>query len=98
MRTTVMALAFALLFDKLGVLMTRVAVWLWRRFGNGLTAGPMNDIQIYLLLIGTPLSAIGLLWLIRLLSRPMYGDWPWTVTAIIAGLLSRCDLLGSTIT
>jgi len=85
MRATVLALALALLFDKLGVLLTRVAVFTWRRFGNGLTGGPMNEIQIYLLLIGTPLSAIGLLWLIRILSRPMYGDWPWTVTAIVAG-------------
>lgn len=81
---TVLALALALYLDKLGVLMTRMAVWTWRRFGDGLVGGPMNDAQIYLLMIGTPLSAIGLLWLVRILSRPRYGDWPWMVSSALA--------------
>jgi hypothetical protein len=80
---TVLALALALYLDKLGVLMTRVSVWTWRRFGDGLVGGPMNDAQLYLLLVGTPLSAIGLLWLIEILSRPRYGNWPWLACVAI---------------
>lgn len=83
---TVLALALALYLDKLGVLMTRLAVWTWRRFGNGLTGGPMNDAQEYLLLIGTPLCAIGLLWLIAILSRPRFGNWPWLASAGMAAM------------
>jgi hypothetical protein len=83
---TVLALALSLYLDKLGVLMTRVSVWTWRRFGDGLVGGPMNDTQIYLLMIGTPLSAIGLLWLVRILSRPRFGNWPWVVSSVLAAI------------
>jgi len=90
--STVLALALALYLDKVGVLVTRVAVWTWRHFGDGLKGGPMNDTQVHALLAGTALSAVGLLWLIGILSRPRYGNGPWlaciTVTAIY--LISTC--------
>ena len=80
------SLASALLIDKLGVLLTRLAVWTWRRFGAGESGGPMNEWQHYILLAGTVMSAIGCLWLIRILSRPMYGELPWSISTLLAGI------------
>lgn len=76
------SLAVALYVDKLGMLLTRLSVWTWRQFGAGVSGGPMNEAQHHLLLVGTLLSAVGALWLIRVISRPMFGNWPWIASAV----------------
>ena len=80
-----MSLALALLTEEVGVLILRGAIFTWRRFG-GEAVGPMTETQRLLLLAGTILCAFGILWLTRILSRPMFGDWPWLVAAGLSGL------------
>jgi hypothetical protein len=34
-------------------------------------------------IIGAVLTSIGLLWLLRVMSRARFGDWPWVVSSIL---------------
>lgn len=76
-------LGAALYVEKTGMLLTRLAVFSWRRFGNGEAGGSMNVTEREVLMAGTILSAVGALWLIRILSKPVLGEWPWIVSTII---------------
>lgn len=68
--------------EKLGTLMTRSVIWGWRIMGGGLI--PFSHAETTILLVGASLTAIGLLLLIRLLSRPYFGEWPWLVSGGIS--------------
>lgn len=78
-----MSLALALYVEKVGALLTRVVVWVWRRLGAGGAGGPMSHVQLQAMLLGAVLMAIGLLMLIRVLSKPRFGNWPWIVSGCI---------------
>ena len=76
-------LLLILFFEKIGTLMTRATIWAWRA-GTGGTL-PFTDTQTAFLLAGATFTAIGILFLIRVLSRPRLGEWPWMGAGIIAG-------------
>lgn len=78
-----MTLAAALVVQETGVMLLRGAIFSWRRFGSGETMS-MNHTEHLVLLVGTFLSAAGLLWLTRILSSPLFGDWPWLITAVLS--------------
>lgn len=89
-----MSLALALLTEEIGILTLRGAIYAWRRFGGGETASPMNRSERISLLVGTLICAVGILWLTRILSRPMFGDWPWLVAAGLSAVyLSQAFVL-----
>jgi hypothetical protein len=56
---------------------TRSAIWIWRQYGGG----QMAAWQLHLVLIGTAITALSVLWLVRVLSRAHFGDWPWIAAA-----------------
>jgi hypothetical protein len=68
--------------ENFGTGLTRVLSWIWRMGGGEL---PFNDLQNLILITGSLLTASGLLWMIAILSRPRYGEWPWRASAAIAG-------------
>lgn len=72
------ALALVLYLEKIGTLMTRAVVWAWRMAG---AAKPFTEIETDFLLGGALLTALGLLLMIRLLTMPRFGNWPWLASA-----------------
>jgi hypothetical protein len=78
------ALASILYLEKVGTLMTRLVALVWRMTGGGKT--PFTLVQTYFLLAGAIVTAIGLLLMIRLLTMPRFGNWPWLVSAGLAGV------------
>jgi hypothetical protein len=72
------ALAVILYLEKIGTLMTRSVVWVWR-MGGGKT--PFTETETIFLLGGAVLTALGLLLMIRLLTSPRFGAWPWLASA-----------------
>lgn len=75
------AIVAALLFEKLGTLTTRTVVVFWRMSGGG---EPFSELENSLLIVGSLLTASGLLWMIAILSRPRFGEWPWRASAALA--------------
>lgn len=74
------ALALPMVVIKLGLLLTRGSLWIWRQFSDG---GAMPMWQRDLALTGAVLTSIGLLWLLRVMSRARFGDWPWIISAML---------------
>lgn len=77
-----MSLALAIYVREMGSLLTRLVLWAWLRVGG--VSLPATGIQASLMLIGAFGMIFGLLWLIAILSRPQWGDWPWLATAAAA--------------
>ncbi len=75
-------LAVILYVEKTGSLMTRGAVWVWRTTTGGMEI--FSKFEMLFLFSGAILSAFGMLLLIRILSRPRFGEWPWIASGIIA--------------
>jgi hypothetical protein len=75
------ALAMVLYLENTGTLLTRTTVWFWRFTSSG--EQPFTDTQMGFLLAGAFLTAVGLLLMIRLLSRPRFGEWPWVASAAV---------------
>ena len=74
--TAGIALALPMIGVKVGMLITRVAVWTWRHMGDM----PLGTLQRALVMTGTIITALSLLSLIRVLSRARLGEWPWVAT------------------
>jgi hypothetical protein len=74
------ALALPMLVIKIGLLLTRGSLWIWRQFAEG---GAMPFWQRDIAIIGAVLTSIGLLWLLRVMSRARFGDWPWIISAML---------------
>jgi hypothetical protein len=72
------SVALPMIGVKFGILLTRGALWSWRQFGGGALMAPS---QKFFVLIGTVITALALLWLVRVLSRAHYGDWAWIAAA-----------------
>lgn len=79
--STAVSLVTALFIEKTGTLASRTVVWIWRTQGGTL---PFTKIEDFFLVIGALLTAIGLIMMIRVLSRPRFGNWPWMVSTIVA--------------
>jgi hypothetical protein len=70
-----MQVAVGTLVIALAVFMTRVVIW-WARYRhNGELDLMMPETRIYL--SGTALGAVGFLCILRAVSRPVFGHWPW---------------------
>lgn len=85
-----LALAVAMEVEKSGVLLTRIGVWCWRHLGVG-EAVPMNLVERSITFVGIIITAFGMLWLIRLVSRVYFGNWPF----YFALLLSLASFVGT---
>jgi len=68
--------------EKTGSFMTRAAVWVWRLTTGGIE--PFTETEKGFLFAGSFLSGVGILLLIRILSRPRFGEWPWIASGIVA--------------
>lgn len=75
------ALAAILYLDKIGTMMNRMVIWVWRAFKGG--AVPFNNIEMGFLLGSAVLTSLAMLLMIRLLTRPRFGDWPWLASASV---------------
>lgn len=84
--SSLLAVIMAVYVDRVGTLLARLAVFAWRRFGTGEFGGEMSLNEREVLLIGTVLSIIGTIWLIRILLRQKLGEWPWIVSVAISVL------------
>lgn len=78
-----MAVAFAMLVQSAGSFSSRATVWFWRHFQGG---QPLSDLNIQALAISAFVAAIGILMMIRVFSRPRYGELPWIVSAAITAI------------
>lgn len=70
-----MQLAIGMLVVTLAILITRSIVW-WQRFTHD---GVLNDraTATATFLVGTGIGIVGLLCILRTVSRPLLGHWPW---------------------
>lgn len=84
-------LALILYLDKIGTLLTRATVWVWRATSGGTV--PFTDEQTVFLLMGAVLTEVSILLLIRKLSHPRLGEWPWISSGIIAGAYVLVSIL-----
>lgn len=78
--STAMALVIALFVEKTGTFLTRSVIWLWRMTGGSV---PFSVAENLILIVGAALTMMGLLMLIRILSRQRFGNWPWAFAAVI---------------
>ncbi len=76
-----LSLAFYLGVEQSGTLLTRVVVWVWRMTGGSV---PFSSVQNGLLILGAVSTGLGILLIIRLLSRPRFGDWPWLTAFFVS--------------
>lgn len=67
-------LAFPMIAIKLGFIMTRGAIWDWRQFHGGVSMPA--DVKTFAL-VGTTITAIGVFWLIRVIST---SNWFWIIS------------------
>lgn len=74
-------LAVVLYVEKSGTLITRAVVWVWRWTTGGVELFTMSQ-QVFLF-IGSALTAAGMLLLIRILTRPRLGEWPWIASGLV---------------
>lgn len=83
LRSRGMALAAALIIQESGVMFTRGTIFAWRKLWDG-EAAMLGRIDYMFIVLGTCMSAIGLIWLTKILSRPMFGHWPWVTTTMLS--------------
>lgn len=70
--------AISLLVAHIGYGAIRLAAWLWRFNG----AGEFTMFETHLLTGGILLSTVGVLCMIRVFTKPFYGNWPWLLAAV----------------
>lgn len=70
------AIVVAMFDEKIGMLISRVVIWAWRVRGG---TEALVDAESLALILGATTTAIGLLWMIAILSRPRFGEWPWRI-------------------
>jgi hypothetical protein len=76
---------------KIGLLLSRGSLWMWRQLANG---GHMPAWQLDLALAGTFITSVGLLWLLRVISRARFGEGPWIASAGLVLLYVGANSLG----
>jgi hypothetical protein len=72
------SLAGYLLIEQVGIVLNRLMIWIWRMMG---ASEPFTDFQDIIFALGAFLIGVGILLMIRLLSRPRFGETPWVVAA-----------------
>jgi hypothetical protein len=43
----------------------------------------INSLEITIVLLGIILLVVGLIWMTRVLTKHIYGEWPWVTTTLI---------------
>jgi hypothetical protein len=89
-KSTAISLVVALLVEKSGTFMTRTIVWAWRTRGGTL---PFTTVEGFFLISGAVFTAFGLIMMIRVLSRPQLGDWPWMTSATVSLLYVAMEVI-----
>jgi hypothetical protein len=74
------SLALYLYIEELGLFLTRLVVWVWRMDG---AEHPFTDTQNIVFITGGFLFSLAILLMIRVLSRPRFGEWPWFMAGLI---------------
>ena len=75
-------LVFIFYVEKVGTLLTRAVIWLgW----PNITVGSLTSAQSIILFTGSGMTGVGLVLLIRMLSRPQFGEWPWMASVGVSG-------------
>lgn len=69
-----MMVALSLFIQNTGGFVSRATVWWWRHFQGG---EPLSSLNIYALMVSATIANIGALMVIRVFSRPRFGDGPW---------------------
>jgi hypothetical protein len=69
-----MMVAVSLFVQNSGGFASRATVWWWRHFQGG---QPLSSLNIYILTASAAVANIGALMVIRVFSRPRFGDGPW---------------------
>lgn len=77
-----MQLAVGLYVLCAGILLRSIFVWLWRIAGGG----EFGTLQLTTVMTGTAIGCIGLLCMLRVVSRARYGHWPWAMTGAVVVL------------
>jgi hypothetical protein len=83
-----MSFALSIAVTNCGVVITRSNLWSWRRLGTGEQMSPW---QIDIHLLGTAMTSLGMLWMIRVLSRARFGEWPWITSGGLALIYVAID-------
>lgn len=78
-----LALTCVIYLETLGTLITRATVWGWRLSTRG--TAPFTSAQLAFLLLGACMTSAAILLMIRLLTSPRFGGWPWKLVALIVG-------------
>lgn len=73
-----MQLAVGVLIISLGVGTRSALIW-WGRFKYG---APLQGINEWMLLWGTLLAILGFMCVLRVITRPVFGHWPWVATLL----------------
>lgn len=84
------AVALSLFANDLGEFGRSFFIWMWR-FSHPTT--PFSDFSLGLISAFSGMAAIGLLLMIRIFSRPFYGNLPWIVCALVSGIYTVASLL-----
>src|SRR6185369_747959 len=72
-----MRVALAIGTISLGVLITRVMMWVWRVIYGG---GMFANWQLGVLVLGAVVGLVGFICAIREYSRTLFGDWVWVLS------------------
>jgi hypothetical protein len=87
------SLAFALWVQETGRLVTRIFVSFWRA-GTGGHGGTASIGQALGLTSGALILVFGSILILRVLSRPLYGEWVWvSVVLVNAGYVVVSSLI-----
>lgn len=62
-----------------GIFITRTTIYIWRAVFAG---GDFSMLQLYFLVTGATIGAIGFLCAIREISTPLFGRYPWAGTML----------------
>lgn len=87
-----MRVAFAILTLSLGLFITRLTIYFWRAFYD---AGDFGELQLYCLIFGAALGAVGFLCAIREISMPLFGACPWVTTMVALFIVTAAMLVHS---
>lgn len=78
-------LAIGVYVVGIAILITRGIIW-WARYLSG---GPLLDLELRftdLYSFGVALGIVGFLCIIRVVTRPVFGHWPWMLTLAAVGI------------
>lgn len=78
-----MQLALGMLVVSISILTTRGIIWYSRYTNNSTFAPQATDTTVYVL--GTILGVIGFLCILRTVTRPILGHWPWVGSLLTSG-------------